>query len=105
MDYNNQYFVLVVDNEYFTIGLVADGNGSGSNSGVGAQLGLNFIAKKIIAYIDLDWKTTLKADIQAYSKDLASWYSSSLKDFIHNFLLYHCRIRCKRRYFNHFFIG
>jgi len=88
LEYNNQDFVLITENDNFKIGLIADGCGSGSNSEVGAQLGLKFLSKRIIEKIDSDWKSNLKEDIQRYSKEISEIHSSDSKGFIRDFLLY-----------------
>ena len=47
LDYNNQDAVLLVEHENYTIGIIADGCGSGANSEVGAQLAVKYLAKLI----------------------------------------------------------
>jgi hypothetical protein len=79
---------LVSENEKYNIGLVADGCGSGSNSEVGAQLGLKYLSRKIIEQIDSNWQINLKEDLQNYSKQIANLHSDNPKAFIENFLLY-----------------
>ena len=88
LEYNNQDFVLVSENIGYNIGLVADGCGSGSNSEVGAQLGLKYLLRRISEQINSDWKLNLKEDLQNYSKQLAKLHSDNPKAFIKDFLLY-----------------
>jgi len=79
---------LVSENEDFNIGLIADGCGSGSNSEVGAQLGLKYLMQRITKQVNSDWQTNLKEDLQNYSKKLAQIHSQNPREFIKNFLLY-----------------
>lgn len=89
LEYNNQDFVLVTQNDKMTIGLIADGCGSGSNSEVGAQLSLNFILKWLNENIDRDdWKARIKTELQNYSIELAERHSTEPEHFIMNYLLY-----------------
>jgi hypothetical protein len=88
LEYNNQDFVLVSENDEYNIGLIADGCGSGSNSEVGAQLGLKFLLRKIDEQINSDWKANLKENIQKYSNQIAKLHSTNLREFTKNFLLY-----------------
>lgn len=88
LEYNNQDFVLITEADNCKIGLIADGCGSGSNSEVGAQLGLKFLSKRILGQIDTDWKSNLKEDIQSYSKEIAAIHSNDPEGFIRDFLLY-----------------
>lgn len=89
MDYNNQDAVYVTNNQKFSIGVIADGCGSGTNSEVGAQLGVRFVSKLIKECIDskIEWKSILKDKIQSYSKSLAEKHSSNPADFFNNYLL------------------
>ena len=79
---------MVSENEDFNIGLIADGCGSGSNSEVGAQLGLKYLMQRITKQVNSDWQTNLKEDLQNYSKKLAQIHSQNPREFIKNFLLY-----------------
>jgi serine/threonine protein phosphatase PrpC len=88
LEYNNQDFVLVEENEEYSMGLIADGCGSGSNSEVGAQLGLKYLMKRISERINSSWQGNLKEDLQKYSNQLAGLHSDNPKKFIKNFLLY-----------------
>jgi serine/threonine protein phosphatase PrpC len=88
LEYNNQDFVLVDENKEYNIGLVADGCGSGSNSEVGAQLGLKYLMKNISEQIDSDWKINLKENLQEYSNQIAKIHSDNPRQFTKNFLLY-----------------
>lgn len=88
LEYNNQDFVLVSENDNYNIGLIADGCGSGSNSEVGAQLGLKFLLRIISEQASSDWKVNLKENIQKYSSQIAEIHSSNPRDFTKNFLLY-----------------
>ena len=89
LEYNNQDFVMVTQNEDCIIGLIADGCGSGSNSEVGAQLSLNFISKWLQENSDEnDWGVHLKKDIQNYSLALSKTHSSEPRQFIKDYLLY-----------------
>jgi serine/threonine protein phosphatase PrpC len=88
LEYNNQDFVLVSENDEYNIGLIADGCGSGSNSEVGAQLGLKYLLLKIGEQVSSDWKLNLKENIQKYSKQIAEIHSNNPREFTKNFLLY-----------------
>lgn len=88
LEYNNQDFVLVSEEENYTLALIADGCGSGANSEVGAQLGLYFIAKFIKENIHKDWKGNLKNELLIYSQNLAKLHNEDTQTFIKNFLLY-----------------
>ena len=90
LDYNNQDAVLIVEYENLTIGIVADGCGSGSNSEVGAQLAVKKLAKIINEKIKLnsDWKVDLKEEMQSYSKKIAELHDDDISQFVRNFLLY-----------------
>lgn len=88
LEYNNQDFVLVNEEENYTLGLIADGCGSGSNSEVGAQLGLYYITKFIKENNQIDWKANLKSKLIKYSQNLANLHSENSKEFTKNFLLY-----------------
>lgn len=88
LDYNNQDFVLVKSFEGIEICLVADGCGSGANSEVGAQLGLNYLAKVIKESEGKSWQQNLGEKLRNYSRDLANNHSENPKDFIRNYLLY-----------------
>lgn len=86
LEYNNQDFVLVKSIADIQICLVADGCGSGSNSEVGAQLALNFIAKTIVE--NNNWQKNLMERLNDYSQNLAEMHSDDSQTFIKNFLLY-----------------
>ncbi|GEM_PF-4980717 len=88
LEYNNQDSVLVIENDKFIIGLIADGCGSAPNSEVGAQLGLKYLSKRISERINSNWKKDLKEDLQNYSMELANLHSNNPQKFINDFLLY-----------------
>lgn len=90
LDYNNQDAIIIKEHENYCIGIIADGCGSGSNSEVGAQLGVQFVCKLIENYLDeeRDWKPVIKRKIHNYSNDLLKVHCSNKKDFIRNYLLY-----------------
>lgn len=90
LDYNNQDAVFVIENENYSIGIIADGCGSGTNSEVGAQLGVRFIGKMISECIDnrKDWKPVIKHKIHQYSQTFADVHSVNRTDFFRNYLLY-----------------
>ncbi len=88
LEYNNQDFVLVSENEECNIGLVADGCGSGANSEVGAQLGLKYLLRKITKQLNSNWQINLKEELQDYSRQIANLHSDKPKEFIKDFLLY-----------------
>lgn len=90
LDYNNQDAVHIYQTNELTIGIVADGCGSGSNSEVGAQLGVKKLTKIIRDKIEqnLDWKKNLKEEMQSYSKKIADLHDISTPGFVQDYLLY-----------------
>lgn len=90
LDYNNQDAVLIFEAEDLLIGIVADGCGSGSNSEVGAQLGVKRITKIIYEKIksNVDWKKNLKPEMQNYAKTLAELHDVNLAEFVRDYLLF-----------------
>jgi len=90
LDYNNQDAVITMEDKGCTIGIVADGCGSGSNSEVGAQLGVKFILKFILnkLQINQNWQINLKNEIQNYSRGITELHLGSLNNFVKDHLLY-----------------
>ncbi len=88
--YNSQDAVEIVQTPNYTIGIVADGCGSGSNSEVGAQLGVKFLAKYIQECItnEREWKNEMASKMHTYTEKLIHLHTKDSKRFTKNYLLY-----------------
>lgn len=90
LEYNNQDAVLVQESDDAIIGIVADGCGSGAYSEVGSQLGVKKLAKIIAEKLEAgeDWRTNLKAEMQAYAKALVEMHDWNAPAFVKDYLLF-----------------
>lgn len=90
LNYNNQDALHIIEEENFTIGIVADGCGSGSYSEVGARLGVSFIANYIHQSLleGKNWKNDLAQKIANYTQHLSDLHTNNTRSFVHDFCLY-----------------
>ena len=90
LGYNNQDAYFVDSNETRHICIVADGCGSGSNSEVGAQLAVRFVAKYISDALEkgINWQAGLKTALLRQAQQLAQQHANNTKSFVRDYLLF-----------------
>lgn len=90
LNYNNQDALQIIQENHFTIGVVADGCGSGPYSEIGARLGVSFITNYIRQALlsGRDWKNNLADEIADYTQKLSDLHTNDVKGFVRNYALY-----------------